>query len=135
MPLTRKATNFELNMSANSIEQTNETKHLGLMRNSDNKIKVDERIREGRKTICSTRPLGYMLDKACVQFISFKIWKTYVIPCILYGVEVLNNILTDMKKLERLQVKICKQIQGLPEITANLTAYSLPIELVVDRLF
>jgi hypothetical protein len=32
-PLTRKATNFELNMGANSIEQTNETKHLGLMRN------------------------------------------------------------------------------------------------------
>ena len=28
-PLTRKATNFELNMRANSIEQTNETKHLG----------------------------------------------------------------------------------------------------------
>jgi hypothetical protein len=31
VPLTRKATNFELNMGANSIEQTNETKHLGLM--------------------------------------------------------------------------------------------------------
>jgi hypothetical protein len=29
--LTRKATNFELNMGANSIEQTNETKHLGLI--------------------------------------------------------------------------------------------------------
>jgi hypothetical protein len=26
VPLTRKATNFELNMGANSIEQTNETK-------------------------------------------------------------------------------------------------------------
>jgi hypothetical protein len=38
-------------MGDNSIEQTNETKHLGLMRNSDNKIKVDERIRVGRKTI------------------------------------------------------------------------------------
>jgi hypothetical protein len=39
VPLARKATNFELNMGDNSIEQTNETKHLGLMRNSDNKIK------------------------------------------------------------------------------------------------
>jgi hypothetical protein len=47
---TRKATNFEPNMGDNSIEQTNETKHLGPMRNSDNKIKVDERIRVGRKT-------------------------------------------------------------------------------------
>ena len=59
-------------------------------------------------------------------------------PTYLYGVEVLNHTLTDIKKLERLQVQICKQIQGLPERTANLAAYSLlgvePIELVVDRL-
>jgi hypothetical protein len=61
-----------------------------------------------------------------------------VIPRILYGVEVLNHTLTDIKNLERLQVQICKQIQGLPERTAKLAAYSLlgvePIELVVDRL-
>jgi hypothetical protein len=47
VPLTRKATNFDLNMGANSIERTNETTHLGLMRNSDNKIKVDKGIRVG----------------------------------------------------------------------------------------
>ena len=29
VPLIRKATNFELNMGDSSIEQTNETKHLG----------------------------------------------------------------------------------------------------------
>lgn len=56
VPLTRKATNFELNMGANSIEQTNETKHLGLMRNSDNKIKVDENTSRKKNDICSTRP-------------------------------------------------------------------------------
>jgi hypothetical protein len=49
----------------------------------------------------------------------------WLIPRILYGVEVLNHTLTDIKKLERLQVQICKQIQGLPERTANLAAYSL----------
>ena len=138
VPLTRKATNFELNMGANSIEQTNETKHLGLMRNSGNKIKVDERIRVGRKTIYALLGPGLHVRQGTCPTISYKIWKTYVIPRILYGVEVLNHTLTDIKKLERLQVQICKQIQGLPERTANLAAYSLlgvePIELVVDRL-
>ena len=61
-----------------------------------------------------------------------------MIPRILYGVEVLNRTLNYIKKLERLQVQICKQIQGLPERTANLAAYSLlgvePIEMVVDKL-
>ena len=138
VPLTRKATNFELNMGDNSIEQTNETKHLGLMRNSDNKIKVDERIRVGRKTIYALLGPGLHARQGTCPTISYKIWKTYVIPRILYGVEVLNHTLTDIKKLERLQVQICKQIHGLPERTANLAAYCLLgvklIELVVDRL-
>lgn len=92
------------------------------MRNSDNKIKVDERIRLGRKTIYAPLGPGLHARQGTCPTISYKIWKTYVIPRILYGVE----------------VQICKQIQGLPERTANLAAYSLlgvePIELVVDRL-
>ena len=91
------------------------------MRNSDNKIKVDERIRVGRKTI-SALGSGLHVRQGMCPTISYKIWKTYVIPRILYGVKVLNHTLTDIKKLERLQVQICKQIQGLPERTANLAA-------------
>jgi hypothetical protein len=138
VPLIRKATNFELNMGDNSIEQTNETKHLGLMRNSDNKTKVDERIRVGGRTIYALLGPGSHARQGTCPTISYKIWKTYVIPRILYGVEVLNRTLNDIKKLETLQVQICKQIQGLPERTANLAAYSLlgvePIEMVVDKL-
>jgi hypothetical protein len=138
VPLIRKATNFELNMGDSSIEQTNETKHLGLMRNSDNKTKVDERIRVGGRTIYALLGPGSHARQGTCPTISYKIWKTYVIPRILYGVEVLNRTLNDIKKLETLQVQICKQIQGLPERTANLAAYSLlgvdPIEMVVDKL-
>ena len=103
-----------------------------------NKIKVDERIRVGRTTIYALLGPGLHARQGTCPTISYKIWKTYVIPRILYGVEVLNHTLTDIKKLERLQVQICKQIQGLPERTTNLAAYSLlgvePIEMVVDRL-
>jgi hypothetical protein len=59
-------------MGANSIEQTNETKHLGLMRNSDNKIKVDERIRVGRKTF-----VGFILTRSLsvkISGISSRAW-------------------------------------------------------------
>jgi hypothetical protein len=108
------------------------------MRNSDNKTKVDERIRVGGRTIYALLGPGSHARQGTCPTISYKIWKTYVIPRILYGVEVLNRTLNDIKKLETLQVQICKQIQGLPERTANLAAYSLlgvePIEMVVDKL-
>ena len=44
---------------------------------------------------------------------------------------------THLQKLERLQLKILKQFQGLSERTANVGVYSLlelePIEAVIDR--
>ena len=107
------------------------------MRNIDNKIKVDERIRVGRKTIYALLGPGLHAPQGMCPTISYKIWKTYAIPRILYGAEVLNHTLTDIIKLERLQVQICNQLQGLPERTAKLAAYILlgvePIALVVDR--
>jgi hypothetical protein len=63
---------------------------------------------------------------SCIlSLISFFQFAFVGISCILYGVEVLNHTHTDIKKLERLQVQvqICKQIQGLPERTANLAEH------------
>ena len=68
------------------------------MRNSDNEIKVDERIRVGRKTIYALGP-GLHARQGMCPTISYKIWKTYVIPRILYGVEVLNYTLNEILML------------------------------------
>jgi hypothetical protein len=69
--------------------------------------------------------------------IALTIWRTYVIPKFLYGIEIRTYTKTDLQKLERLQLKILKQFQGLSERTANVGAYSLlelePIEAVIDR--
>ncbi|CAC5414314.1 unnamed protein product [Mytilus coruscus] len=70
--------------------------------------------------------------------VAYKIWKTYVIPRALYGIKVMNFTESDILKLERLQLKVCRQIQGLPDRTANIATYLLlgvePVEVVVDRL-
>ncbi|CAG2243427.1 PTPRM [Mytilus edulis] len=76
--------------------------------------------------------------KRHVSIVAYKIWKTYAIPRVLYGIEVINFTKSDILKLERLQLKVCRQIQGLPDRTANIATYSLlgvePVEVVVDRL-
>ena len=56
----------------------------------------------------------------------------------LYGIETLKFSKSDIQKLERLQLKICRQIQGLPDRTANAVTYALlgieTVEAAVDKL-
>jgi hypothetical protein len=81
---------------------------------------------------------GLHARKGMYPIVSAKLWQTHVIPRSLYGIEVLNYTKTDILKFERLQLQICRQIQGLPNRTANAALYILlglePIQSVVDRL-
>jgi hypothetical protein len=81
---------------------------------------------------------GLHARKGMSPIVSAKLWQTYVIPRSLYGIEVLNYTNTDILKFERLQLQICRQIQGLPNRTANAAVYILlglePIQSVVDKL-
>lgn len=95
------------------------------MRNSKNNINVDDRLKTGRKTVYALLGSGLHAKRGMSPLVATKIWKTYVIPRILYGIEVMNYTQTDVTKLEKLQLKICKQIQGLPHRTANIAAYIL----------
>ena len=50
----------------------------------------------------------------------------------------MNHTASDIIQLEKLQRKICRQIQGLPDRVANVATHSLlgvePIEAVIDKL-
>jgi hypothetical protein len=50
----------------------------------------------------------------------------------------MNHTASDIIQLEKLQRKICRQIQGLPDRVANVATYSLlgvePIAAVIDKL-
>jgi hypothetical protein len=71
-------------------------------------------------------------------YVSIRLWKTYVLPRRLYGIEILNYTKGDIEEFEKLQLQVCRQIQGLPNRTANIATYSLlgiePIEATVDKL-
>ncbi|VDI45938.1 Hypothetical predicted protein [Mytilus galloprovincialis] len=50
----------------------------------------------------------------------------------------MNLTESDIHKLKRLQLNVCRQIQGLPDQIANIVTYSLlgvePVEVEIDRL-
>lgn len=57
--------------------------------------------------------------------ISYKLWKTYVIPRMLYGIQILNITKTDIQKLENLKKKTLKQLLSLLQRTADAVIYIL----------
>ena len=75
--------------------------------------------------------------KGTTPLVVVKLWKTYALPRSFYGIETLKFSKSDIQKLERLQLKICRQIQGLPDRTANATTYALlgieTVEAAVDK--
>ncbi|CAG2193004.1 unnamed protein product [Mytilus edulis] len=138
VPLTTKCENFSVQLGNDIIDQKTETKHLGLVRDSKNKLNIEDRLKTARKTVYAMLGPGLHARKGMSPIVALKVWQTYAIPRCLYGIEIMNYTKTDILKLERLQQQVCRQIQGLPNRTANAATYVMlgvePIQSTIDRL-
>ena len=68
--------------------------------------------------------------------ISCKMWRTFALPRMLYGLEMCNLRQADVGTLECVQKRILRRIQCLPDRTANVAVYGLlgmrPVEQELD---
>ena len=126
-----------LKLGQDVIKKAKETKHLGILRNENNKPNIAERIRLGRATIYSLLGAGLHIRRGFSPVIAHKLWRTYAIPRCLYGLELLNINKKDMNAMEMAQRKILRQFQGLPNNTANVATYVLlgaePTDITIDK--
>ena len=80
---------------------------------------------------------GFHSINGLKQCVNGKLWSTYVIPRLLYGLEVLEMKQSDIKQLEQYQRKSLKQFQHLPDRTQNSVTLALlgilPIEMVIHK--
>ena len=80
---------------------------------------------------------GFHSMNGLKQCVNGKLWSTYVIPRLLYGLEVLDLKQSDLQRLESYQKKSLKQIQHLPDRAPNSASLALmgilPIEAVVHK--
>lgn len=138
VPLTKIQRNYNVQLGNDKISQTDDTKHLGIKRMKKSKVNTDERLQIARRTTYALLGPGLYAHKGMSPIVSAKLWRTYVLPRSLYGVQILNYTATDIKKFETLQLKMCRQMQGLPSRAANIATYALlgtePIEAVLDKL-
>ena len=119
-------------MGEDQVQQSNQTKHLGIFRETSQKINI-----EGRRTAYSLMGAGFHSINGLKQCVNGKLWSTHVIPRLLYGLEVLEMKQSDIKQLEQYQRKSLRQIQHLPDRTQNsatlVLLVILPIEMVIHK--
>ncbi len=114
-----------LALGGECIPITTSTKHLGVHRDIPMKVNTEEKINIGRRTAYSLLGAGFHGRSGLSQDVKAHIWSTYVIPRMLYGIELLPYKQSDLNKLDSFQIKTLKQIQHLPDRVAYVAATAL----------
>lgn len=115
--------------------------HLGIQRDklscSGTKDVVPCRIQLARQTVYSLMGAGLYGLNGVNPKVSLPLIRCYVIPRLLYGLEVILLSKTDISNLSTYFIKFLKRIQHLPDRTANAAAYLLlgqiPIEAELHK--
>ena len=109
------------------IQKDEQTVHLGIKRADKNEIKINiqDRLTTARRTLYSLIPVGLSRKEGLNPITCFKIYQAYVLPRLLYGLEILPLNLTQLSELNQFHIRTLKCFQNLPVRTATCAVLSL----------
>ena len=113
-----------------------EAMHMGILRSANSQESaVTSNIEKARRTTYCLMGAGLHGNNGLDPDTSMHILQTYILPLLVYGMEVLLPKKTLMDKIERFHKKLLKQILSLPDTVADPAVYiltgTIPIEGVV----
>ena len=119
--------NFSLDMGDKTVQFSSSTTHLGLLRSevNENIINIEERISLARRTLYALINTGVHGSNGLNPRISYKIYQCYVIPRLLYGLEVLPLTQSQINILSKFHLDNLKRFQSLPTRVATCAVYLL----------
>ena len=124
-------------MFGKTLKAEQHSTHLGIFRDVKKKINIEEKVTLSRKTAYALMGAGLHSGNGLTKQLCAYLWNTYVIPRLVYGLEVQQLTRTDIEVLEKFQRKCLRQIQGLPDKTPNCVTLSLigvpPVETIVHK--
>ncbi|XP_063442173.1 uncharacterized protein LOC134722482 [Mytilus trossulus] len=132
--INKKSKEFNLELFNEKISEKQTIKHLGIERQDRNSPNVVNRISTARATMYSLMGAGLHGINGVNPLISYKLWRTFVIPRMLYGFEILNFNKADILKLENFQKKTFKHLLSLPQRTADAAIYILLGAEAIEQL-
>ena len=111
--------------------------HLGIKRDVSGKVSVEDKVSLGRRTAYSLMGAGFHSVDGLKLSQNAHFWSTFVVPCIVYGLEAVLLSRKEFQCLEEFQRQTLRQIQGLPDKTQNGITLALlgilPLETVIHK--
>ncbi|CAC5385356.1 unnamed protein product [Mytilus coruscus] len=120
-------------------QQEQQTTHLGIIRAAkyETKLNIQEHISVARRTLYTLIAVGLNGQEGLNPRTAYKIYQAYVIPRLLYGLEILPLNSTQMTELKQFHLKTLRCFQSLPIRTATAAVYmllgALPIEAEMHK--
>ena len=125
-------------MNEERMPVVDEAAHMGIVRSTDSQEStVNQNIEKARRTVYSLMGAGLRGENGLDPATSIHILQIYVLPLLVYGLEVLLPRKALIERLERIYKKFLKQILSLPNSTADPAIYilsgTIPIEGVIHK--
>ncbi len=116
-----------LTLGTNPMPITQSFTHLGITRfNMDVKDSaITDKVKLPRRTAYALMGTGLHGRNGLPANVSLKIYKSYVLPRLLYGLEAMNLDSKQMKELEQYHIRFLRQIQSLPDRSARCAVFIL----------
>ena len=126
-------------LGENTIHLSDDALHLGVKRagEKESSINVKERISLARRTSYSLMNTGLHGSTGLNPMTSYIIYKAYVLPRLLYGLETLTLTKGQVEQLSKYHIQTLRNIQSLPQRTSTsavlLLLGALPLEAELHR--
>ena len=130
---------FKLEQNGNSVSLSETTTHLGLFRIevNENTINIEDRLSLARRTLYLLLGTGVHGSNGLNSGCSYKIYQWYVLPRLLFGLEVLPLTKTQISILSKFHISNLRRFQTLPIRTATCAVYlligALPLETELHK--
>ncbi|MEW8547953.1 MAG: reverse transcriptase family protein, partial [Candidatus Thiodiazotropha sp.] len=144
MPIASRASRFSepdaftWSINGEAMPVVEEAAHMGILRSSiSNETTVNENIKKARRTLYSLMAPGLHGYNGLDPETSVQLFQIYVLPALVYGLEVILPEQRLVDTLERSQKKFLKHILSLPTTTADPAVYiltgTIPVEGVIHK--
>ena len=127
---------FSHNLNGKEIQLSSTTTHLGLFRSeiNENLVNIEDRLSLARRTLYSLINTGVHGSNGLNPKVSYKIYQCYVLPRLLFGLEVLPLTVTQINILSKFHISNLRRFQSLPTRTATSAVYLTWIDIFTKSL-
>ena len=135
---SREEEEYQWTLKGEPMPNVTQTMHMGIMRSANTEQSAtQENIQKARRTLYSLMSSGLHGENGLDPESAIHLMQTYVLPVLVYGMEVVLPRPKYIDLLEKFNKKFLKLIMSLPVTTADPAVYvlsgTLPVEATIHK--